>query len=114
MDLNDYKKRNSLTTPDGYFEKLNDEIKRATCMAQPVARPRRSTASHFAGLLGYAATIAVVALIAAHIITDTQRERANAEMAVFDSLDDSDFVDNMLASYPIDEYTFYSYMTGIE
>ena len=40
-----------------------------------------------------------------------EQEKENVIFA-FEEFDENDIIDRMLDSYPIDEYTFYSYMTG--
>lgn len=114
MELNEYRRHNGFTTPEGYFEQLNRKIEDATCNNNGKGKKRIITQPKFAAIMSYAAMIAVVAVVARHIIAGHPANNnavCIAETAVIDGLDDSDFIDNMLASYPIDEYTFYCCLT---
>ena len=70
--------------------------------------------------VGYAATIAIVFAIAVGVISapyrndDRQAEIIAAESTGYDTGVDSEFIDNVLANYPIDEYTFYCYLTDTD
>ena len=110
MNLNDYKKHNSFTTPDGYFETLNKEIKEATCKNFVTEHKRRWFTTKSVSIMSYVATIAIIAVVATGIFVNTSR---NSD-TMFAISDESDFIENMLTNYPIDEYTFYCYLTGNE
>jgi hypothetical protein len=120
MKLEDYKNRKPLTTPEGYFTKLNSEILKAT--SQKDVYPRKKEISITARMrwVGYAATIAIVFAIAVGVISapyrndDRQAEMIAAESTGYDTGVDSEFIDNVLANYPIDEYTFYCYLTDTD
>ena len=114
MNLENYKKKSGFTVPDGYFEKLESEIKRATCHKSAEPEKKKTI---FTGFMRYAAMIAIVFAAAAGIIYNY----ADAPAAFFtnnspvaemsNALEDNEYIGNMLAEYPIDEYTFYCYMT---
>ncbi|MBR4989420.1 MAG: hypothetical protein IKY85_05885 [Bacteroidaceae bacterium] len=110
MDFNDYKKHSSFTTPDGYFEKLNWEIKEATCKHVATESRRRRLTPKYVSIMSYVATIAIIAVVATGIFLNT----SNDSDSMFSMSDESDFIENMLTDYPIDEYTFYCYLTGNE
>lgn len=110
MNLKEYNKNSTFTTPEGYFEALDRNIGAATCRRQKTAM-RRSLLSRVAGIMSYAAMIAVIAFVGAQFITGREQEKENVIFA-FEEFDENDIIDRMLDSYPIDEYTFYSYMTG--
>jgi hypothetical protein len=120
MKLEDYKNRKPLTTPEGYFIKLNSEILKAT--SQKNTHPRRKEISINARMrwIGYAATIAIVFAIAVGVISapyrnnDKHNEMTAAESTGYDTGVDSEFIDNMLDNYPINEYTFYCYLTDTD
>lgn len=120
MKLEDYKNRRPLTTPEGYFTKLNREILKAT--SQKDTHPRRKEISISARMrwVGYAATIAILFAIAVGVISVPYRnnnrhnETAAAESTGYDTGIDIEFIDNMLDNYPIDEYTFYCYLTDTD
>jgi hypothetical protein len=111
MNIEDYKKKSCFTTPDGYFEALNREIKEATCNSSATHSKRRSLTHRVASLMGYAAAIAIAVIIATGI---TRNSDTGNIQATINELDDSEYIDNMLTNYPIDEYTFYCYLTGNE
>ena len=111
MNIEEYKKRNCFTTPDGYFEQLASEIEQATSKNVAARPKRRSLTRRVVGIMSYAAMIAIVAIVATSIIFNS---RNNELTATIEEFDDSEFFDNMLSSYPIDEYTFYCYLTGTE
>lgn len=114
MEENNHNIRNSFTTPEGYFERLNREIKASTCNKPDKKGSRFLVLPKAAGIIGYAAMFAVASFIIAHMligdIANGTDDLYGAATATYD-FNDSDFIDNMLASYPIDEYTFYSYLT---
>lgn len=111
MNIEDYKKKSCFTTPDGYFEELNRKIKEATCKSEATRPRKRSLTQRVASIMGYAAMIAIAATVAIGI---TRKSNSGNMQATFNGLDDSEYIDNMLANYPIDEYTFYCYLTGNE
>lgn len=112
MEIDDYKKRNCFNTPEDYFDKLNAQIKEATCRSVAALPGKRGFNQRIVGIMSYAAMIAIVAVVATSIIF---RHTSNSNPAIaFEELNDSEFIDNMLTNYPIDEYTFYCYLTGTE
>ena len=111
MNINNYKNRSCFTTPDDYFEKLNIGIKEATCKKEAVPSKKRSLTKRVANIMGYAAMIAIVITIATSIILNNHK--SDGALSI-NGIDDSEFIDNMLTNYPIDEYTFYCYFTGSE
>ena len=111
MNINDYKNRSCFTTPDNYFEKLNVGIKEATCKNAAINSKKRSLTQRVARIMSYAAMIAIVITIATSIILNNHK--SDGALSI-NGIDDSEFIDNMLTNYPIDEYTFYCYLTGCE
>ena len=111
MNIDDYKKRSCFTTPDDYFEKLNVGIKEATCKKEVANPKKRNLTKRVANIMGYAAMIAIVITVATSIILNNHKSDATLSI---NGIDDSEFIDNMLTNYPIDEYTFYCYFTGSE
>ena len=112
MDLNNNKRNNSFTTPDGYFEKLNQGIKELTCNQASVRKSKSIALPRVARIMSYAATIAIVAFVATYFIPT--KHKNSPDYLAIEMLNDSEYIDNMLTIYPIDEYTFYSYLTGVE
>ena len=115
MNINDFKNRKCFTTPDGYFEELNRGIKEATCKSVINVPKKRKLTQRLTAIMGYAAMIAIVATVAASILLKSPQSGSVENLtATAESVYDGDFIDNMLTSYPIDEYTLYCYLTGCE
>ena len=99
------------TVPDGYFEQLNKEILKATAGNSTVTPSHKS---HFIGrlsrIIGYAAAVAIIFGITANLIApwhNAGNNTAKSETVYADN----EYIDNILNSYTIDEYTFYCYLT---
>lgn len=112
MNIDDYKKRTCLTTPQDYFEQLNAGIKEATCKNIAIYSKRKPLAQKIASIMSYAAMIAIVISIATGIII--KRHNNSSSATATNIAEEREFIDNILTNYPIDEYTFYSYLTGNE
>ena len=114
-----YRNTNPFTTPEGYFEQLNRNIIEATCNNAPA--PKRATILNVAWrkYVSYVASAAIILFIAGGMLfngtlSETAKKPAPHQMTeafMQDNEIDSEFIDNMLTSYPIDEYTFYCYLT---
>lgn len=96
------------TVPEGYFEQLNREILSATVDRSATA-PRRK--NHILGKLsrvaGYAAAIALLFAVASNFFApENWGDDSIASTA------ESEYIDNILNSYTIDDYTFYCYLTN--
>ena len=118
MKINDLNK-NNFTTPEGYFEHLQKEILNATCDKKTTTVPlhKKVRGTGLLRYIGYAATIAVVALLALGIMgnkdndSTTTATAQQADINTIETIADEEYIDNMLSSYPIDEYTFYCFVT---
>lgn len=113
MELEDYNKKDSFTTPDGYFEELNNRIMSATCHKSKPKTEKRM----FTRIMSYAAMVAVAFMVATGYIYNRagNNETATANVAEpNEALYDTEFIESMLEEYPIDEYTFYCYMTNTD
>jgi hypothetical protein len=120
MEFEDYRKKEPFATPEGYFTKLNSNILKATCGSTPHHSRsiviRTVTSMRW---IGYAAMIAIIYAIAAGVTsipgvdkrTTTSLGLQLANTNEYEDGIDSEYFDKMLESYPIDEYTFYSYLT---
>ena len=119
MKFNDL--NNKFTVPEGYFEHLQKEILDATSNKATPTAPVHKKVRRI-GLLryiGYAATIAVVTLLALDIMGSKDSDNTTTAPATAqqtdintgDAIADEEYIDNMLSSYPIDEYTFYCFVT---
>ena len=100
------RKETGFSVPEGYFEHLNREILDATVKSRTGAVHRkRHTIGIFSRIAGYAAAVAILFAIAGNFLTTDSKDNANTENA------ENEYIDNILNSYPIDEYTFYCYLT---
>lgn len=125
MRLEDYKNKQPFSTPDGYFEELNRKIIEVTSNAPTAsATPEKKSIrlGVFAKWLSIAAMLALVCLIAFNGI---YRERdggittpaGGIESTLADGtglITDDEFIESLLDNYPIDDYTFYCYLTEYE
>ena len=125
MRLEDYKNRQPFSTPDGYFEELDKKIIEATSKAPaaPLTPAKKSIRlGMYAKWMSVAAMLVFVCLIAFNGISDKQAAEntiivAGMEYTASDgteSITDKEFMDNLLDNYPIDDYTFYCYLTEYE
>ncbi len=128
MRIDDHNGKRIFNTPEGYFEQLEKEIAKATVgnTGHIPAKRGRTITANWRNWAGYAAMIAAIVTIALattgkgdgerRLNAQTAQETQQANAATFaDSYDiDSEYIDMMLTSYPIDEYTFYTYLTETE
>lgn len=125
MRLEDYKNRQPFSTPDSYFEELDKKIIEATSKtpAAPLTPVKKSIRlGMYAKWMSVAAMLVFVCLIAFNGISDKQAAEnaiivAGMENTASDgteSITDEEFMDNLLDNYPIDDYTFYCYLTEYE
>lgn len=125
MRLEDYKNRQPFSTPDGYFEELNRKIIGATSKAQaePTTTAKKSIRlGMYSKWLSIAAMLAFVCLIALNGTNDNQTAESTILAADTEYIPDDgteniteeEFMDNLLDNYPIDDYTFYCYLTEYE
>ena len=123
--MEDYKNRQPFSTPDGYFEELNRKIIGATSKAPATSdTPAKKSIrlGMYAKWLSVAAMLAFVCLIALNGTDNNQTAEstilaAGTEQTSADgteSITDEEFMDNLLDNYPIDDYTFYCYLTEYE
>ena len=114
MDKLHNNKKEVFTVPDGYFEQLNRKIISATVESHTTT-PRRN--SHILGkfrrITGYAAAIAVISVLATNIITPGKDNGSN-NVTTDSSYSQNEYIDNILNSYTIDDYTFYCYLTDTD
>jgi hypothetical protein len=129
MRLDDYKKqRSQFGIPEGYFDELESSILRKTCESnQPIGSTRKPTRTIAWGKwVSYAAMIAIISVVGISITkknVNREREiqsdiRASLQEGTIDIYEanefDDEYIDNMFSNFPIDEYTFYSYLTENE
>ena len=103
------------TTPEGYFERLAKDISAATVENSTVAPKRRIVIGKWYRIAGYAAALAIMFATGIGLSINksadkhaTQQIAATAEEQTVEG----DYIDNILNSYTIDDYTFYCYLTN--
>lgn len=110
MDKEYNSKKKLFTVPEGYFEQLNKEILSAT-----VESKTNSHKSYIIGkisrVMGYAAVIALLFVVAKNILIPVNEANSNTALAESNNAQ-SEYIDNILNSYTIDDYTFYCYLTN--
>ncbi len=108
MKLEDIKNKKPLTVPDGYFENLDSNIMRMLPQ-KPVATPQKRRTVNLTGYLRYTSYAAATLLI--FFIGSTLFKSHNSNIANNEEYYTGEYIDEMLTSYPIDDYTFYCYVT---
>lgn len=100
--------KNHFKVPEGYFEQfhqsLMEQIERA-----PSKRRSIFSISH---QWKYAAAIAAIFIMSSAIYLT--RSSQQEQPYVMNEEYSNDFIDELLDSYPIDDYTFYTYLTSNE
>ena len=115
MDKPENRKKKLFTVPEGYFEQLNSRILDATAN-KPADKPnpkKSHVIGKFSRIVGYAAAIAIIVGITANFLAPLHNT-GNDNAANDYIYADSEYIDNILNSYPIDEYTFYCYLTDAD
>lgn len=112
MRIEDHNK-NPFSTPTGYFEELNTRIIGATSNSEPIAK-KNVVIGNWKRVLSYAAMLAIVALIAGELLSESVRKNGNMATVQEEMSDDNEFYDTLLENYTIDDYTFYCCLTEYE
>ena len=109
MKIEEFKNRESFTVPEGYFENLTDRITEKLPASKKSART--IVPVKWGQYIGYAATIAIAAIIGGTLfLGNTDKSAATATNS--DEYYDAEYIDEMLNNYPIDDYTFFCCITG--
>ena len=110
-NLNDNRKK-VFTVPEGYFEQLNRKILEATVESR-TATPRRKShiLGRFGRVAGYAAAVTVLFVLAINVFSPDNKPNNNVAMDD-NSYSQDEYIDNIMNSYTIDDYTFYCYLTN--
>ena len=110
MKVEDFKNRNTLSVPEGYFESLQSKVASKTC------RDGATAAKGKRGLgwrsIGYAASIAAVALVGEFLYNSYTPH--GHDLMASEEYYDKEYIENILVNYPIDDYTFYCYLTDTD
>ena len=121
MNIESSDNRDKFTVPAGYFEEFEKKILLSTCdKKQHITTGARKI--NWFKWTSYAATIAIVATITAVAMNYSIKEQKAEEIAenalpaktnnAGESAGDEEYIDNMLQSYPIDDYEFYCFATN--
>ena len=98
--------KNHFLTPEGYFEEFHNKIME---QLQTTTGPKTHPLINI-HKLRYAAAIVVTFIIGGMIyINDINN---NDEVYVQNDEISNEYIDELLDNYPIDDYTFYSYLTS--
>ena len=98
--------KNHFKVPEGYFEQFHQSM-----MEQIERTPsKRRSIFSIGHQWRYAAAIAAIFIMGGTIYStgSSRQEQAYAMNEEYSS----DFIDELLDSYPIDDYTFYTYLTS--
>ena len=94
--------RESFVTPEGYFDAFHDRI-----MNKVQTEPNSMSASKLFFCIRYAAALILIFLLCGSVYYHDVKT-----LSIYnDGLCTNEFVDKLIDSYMVDEYTFYSYIT---
>lgn len=121
MNIESSDNRDKFTVPAGYFEEFEKKILLSTCdKKQHITTVTRKI--NWFKWTSYAATVAIVATITAVAMNYSIKKQKAEEIAgnalpaktnnAVESAGDEEYIDNMLQSYPIDDYEFYCFATN--
>lgn len=105
MEKQEHTKKEIFTVPEGYFEQLNRNIMDATVNGNITIQRRKNI---FERVTSYAAAIAVLFVLAINVF----KPGSNAYSEKVAMSAEEEYIDNILNSYTIDDYTFYCYLTN--
>ena len=110
MRIEDFKKRQPFETPQGYFDEVESNIMKML-PTQPVQSTKARTVrlNATSRFIAYAASLVIMFAIGATLLNSTDNSTAIADDAYA-----SEYIDEILNSYPIDDYTFNCCLTGDE
>lgn len=104
--------KKTFSVPEGYFEQLNKNILSSTVESSSTfQRQRTHILGKFGRAVGYAAAIAIIFIMAIEILMPENNNYTNIANIETNEIE---FIDNILNSYTIDDYTFYCYLTDID
>ncbi|MBQ8542083.1 MAG: hypothetical protein IJ436_01235 [Bacteroidaceae bacterium] len=110
MKIEDFKNRQPFTVPENYFEQFNDNIMNMLPKAAVTEQKKHRTIAlpRITRYISYAAMLAVVFIIGHALYT----KHDTSNQATAEEHYEGEYIDEMLNNYPIDDYTFYCYLTG--
>lgn len=105
-----YKNRNPFETPEGYFQNFHDNMMKNIHRANDTEAKPRKKDIRFAVFKqwSYAAIITIALLLGGITIYTSTKEAPYNDIA--STVDYS--IDELIDNYPIDDYTFYCYLTN--
>ena len=110
MKIEDFNNKNTFNLPEGYFDSLQERIASQTCKAEK-AEPLKRRKTFSWRSVSYAASILLVAVIGKFAY---ERNNTIPDYTADTESYDREYMESMLASYPIDDYTFYCYLTDTD
>lgn len=110
MKIEDFKNREPFTVPEGYFDTLAQRVTKKLPAEKKSTRTILPT--RWGQYIGYAATVAIAAVIGATLLLGNADNTATA--AGGDEFYDAEYIDEVLNNYPIDDYTFFCCITGTD
>ena len=108
MKIEDFNNKNTFSIPEGYFETLQNKIVSRTSNSNVPTTAKRKKYIGWRNL-GYAASIAAAAIWGVFAYNNSE---SNYNIVANEEYYDNEYIDNMLNNYPIDDYTFYCYLTN--
>ncbi len=106
MNIEERKSRKTFDVPDGYFDKFHERMMQQLPQVRKSATTRSIFSSKFIRL-GYAAVISLFIIGGASFIYNNSIKATSDDFS-------KDIIEDIINNYPIDDYTFYCYLTNIE
>lgn len=113
MKIEDFKNRQPFSVPENYFEQFGSNMINILPKehAAKEKKSRTTALPRIARYISYAAMIVVAFVIGTTLIINTTN---NSNNTANEEYYEGEYIDEMLNNYPIDDYTFYCYLTGNE
>ena len=112
MKIEDFKNRQPFTVPENYFEQFTGNMMNMLPKEGGKEQKKHRTIAlpRIARYISYAAIFIMVFAIG-HTLYKINN---NTNHATAEEHYEGEYIDEMLNNYPIDDYTFYCYLTGNE
>lgn len=111
MKIEDFKNRQPFTVPESYFEQFGSNM--MNLLQKKGVKENKShtiTLPRIARYISYAAIFVVMFFIGSALFTNSN----TPDTITAEEYYEGEYIDEMLNNYPIDDYTFYCYLTGNE
>ena len=109
MKIEDLKNKNTLNVPEDYFDTLQFKIASKTGNSTTPTKRRKKQFCWRS--IGYAASIAIIAFIGEFVYNNSGNRY---DITANEEFYDKEYIDNVLTNFPIDDYTFYCYLTNTD